>query len=224
MLLINNTVAKKVVMAVTGTMLTAFTLVHLLGNSSVFIGPEGINAYAMSLQSLGPLVWVFRTTLLAVFVLHVLFGTALALENRAARPHKYAVTRHLRATVAGRTMIWTGLFFAGFLVFHLLHFTFHVITPELSARAHLDLMGRPDVFTMVVRSFQRYLFPGVYITGVAALALHLSHGMQSLFQTTGLNNDRTLPVFTKAGRIAAVVLLLGYASIPLAIFTGIFGK
>jgi succinate dehydrogenase / fumarate reductase cytochrome b subunit len=211
-------------MAVTGAMLTAFTLIHLLGNSSVFIGPEGINAYAMSLQSLGPLVWVFRLSLLTVFVLHVLFGILLTLENRAGRPQKYAVTRHLRATLAGRTMIWTGLFFGGFIVLHLLHFTFHVVTPELSARAHLDVMGRPDVFSMVVRSFEGYLFPAVYIIGVAALALHLSHGIQSLFQTVGLNNDRTFPVITKAGRIAAVILLLGYVSIPLAIFTGIFGK
>jgi succinate dehydrogenase / fumarate reductase cytochrome b subunit len=176
----------------------------------------------MSLQSLGPLVWVFRLTLLTVFVLHVLFGVVLTLESRAARPQRYAVTRHFRSTIAGRTMIWTGLFFGAFLVFHLLHFTFHIITPELSARAHFDLMGRPDVFSMVVRSFQRYLFPAVYVIGVAALVLHLSHGIQSLFQTTGLNNDRTLPVISKAGRIAAVILLLGYVSIPLAIFTGVF--
>ncbi|HSB51301.1 MAG TPA: succinate dehydrogenase cytochrome b subunit [Dissulfurispiraceae bacterium] len=224
MLYITNTVAKKLVMAITGAMLFGFTLIHLLGNSSVFIGPEGINAYAMSLQSLGPLVWVFRATLLTAFLIHVLFGITLSLENRSARSQKYAVIRHLRTTLGARTMIWTGLFFIFFLVFHLLHFTFHVIAPEFSARAHLDVMGRPDVFMMVVRSFRQYLFPGVYVLGVALLVLHLSHGLQSLFQTTGLNDDRTLPIIKRAGLITAIVLLIGYTAIPLAIFTGVFAK
>ncbi len=48
---------------------------------------------------------------------------------------------------------------------------------------------------------------------LAALGLHLLHGIQSSFQTWGLNNERTLPVFEKSGTLAAVILFLWYSAI-----------
>ena len=73
---------------------------------------------------------------------------------------------------------------------------------------------------MVVRSFHDIGIVSLYVTSVAGLMLHLSHGIQSSFQTWGLNNDRTLPVFVKAGTTTAVILFLGYAAIPVVIVAG----
>jgi succinate dehydrogenase / fumarate reductase cytochrome b subunit len=61
----------------------------------------------------------------------------------------------------------------------------------------------------------------VYVIAMVLLALHVSHGFQSMFQTYGLSNDRTLPVMVNVSKLFGVVLLVGYASIPLLIIFGI---
>ncbi|HET7318505.1 MAG TPA: succinate dehydrogenase/fumarate reductase cytochrome b subunit, partial [Nitrospirota bacterium] len=81
---------------------------------------------------------------------------------------------------------------------------------------------RPDVFLMVVRSFEQIGISGVYLIALAALGLHLLHGIQSSFQTWGLNNERTLPVIERTGFVASVVLFIWYAAIPVSILMKIF--
>ena len=49
--LFKSTVGRKILMAVTGLCLIGFITVHLLGNLSVFAGPDGINAYAEHLHA-----------------------------------------------------------------------------------------------------------------------------------------------------------------------------
>ncbi len=196
-----------------------FIIIHVLGNSTIYFG--WLNAYAEHLHALPPLVWTYRIVMIGVFSLHFFFGIQLTLENQSAKPRSYAVRRSLSATFAGKNMIWTGLIIGAFLIYHLLHFTLQVTNPEMSASRHLDAMGRPDVFRMVVSSFQNFFISFAYCGAVAALALHLTHGTQSFFQTFGLNNDTTLPVIIKAGTLAAFILFLGYIAIPVTIFTGI---
>jgi succinate dehydrogenase / fumarate reductase cytochrome b subunit len=118
-------------------------------------------------------------------------------------------------------MIWTGLIIGVFLIYHLLQFTFQVTNPEISAIRHLDPLGRPDVYQMVVVGFRNAGILLVYVTALIALAFHLTHGIQSCFQTLGLNNDRTFPVVIKAGTLAAVLVFLGFVAIPIVIFVGI---
>ncbi len=218
---IKSSVGKKIIMAITGIVMLSFIVIHVLGNSTIYLG--WLNAYAEHLHALPPLVWAFRTVMLAVFVVHVFFGIQLALENSAARPQAYAVKKDRRATFAGKNMIWTGVVIAGFLVYHILHFTLHVTNPAISAGVggNMDTLGRPDVLKMVVLSFQQAGIAAVYIIAMIALALHLSHGAQSFLQTLGLNTDKTIEVFEKLGVVAAVILFIGYASIPIVIFVGI---
>jgi succinate dehydrogenase / fumarate reductase cytochrome b subunit len=202
-------------------MMLCFIIIHMLGNSTIFLG--WLNAYAEHLHALPPLVWAFRIVMLLLFGVHVFFGIQLSLENSAARPQAYAVKKDRRATFAGKNMIWTGVVIAGFLVYHILHFTLHVTNPALSAgmAGNVDTLGRPDVFKMVVLSFQQAGIAAMYIIAMIALALHLSHGAQSFFQTLGLNTDKTIEVFEKIGVVAAVIFFIGYASIPIAVFVGI---
>ena len=77
-----------------------------------------------------------------------------------------------------------------------------------------------DVFYMVVKGFSSALPVLIYLIGMGFLFLHVGHGFQSLFQTIGLSNDKSLPVMTIVSKIVAVVLLLGYISIPLLIVSG----
>jgi succinate dehydrogenase / fumarate reductase, cytochrome b subunit len=218
MQLLTSNVGRKILMAVTGLFMLLFAIVHLLGNSSIFAGPNGINAYAEHLHSLGPVVWIFRLAMLAFITVHVIFGIQLTLENSAANPKAYAVKNQVRATLASNNMIWTGLLIAVFIIYHLLHFTARV-TPGLVTG--VDALNRFDVFTMVVSSFSGATNVLIYVAAIIVLFLHLFHGAQSIFQTVGLNNDKSLPVITKAGRLLSAALLIGYISIPVVIISGI---
>lgn len=218
-LLPKSPVGKKFLMALTGQVMLVFVILHVVGNSTIFF--NRINAYAEQLHALPLLVWGNRLVMLILCSLHVVLGIQLYIENRTAKPQVYSVKKSLRATIAGRTMIWTGLVIGAFLVYHLLHFTFQVTNPEFSAVVNLDAEGRPDVFRMVVSSFRSFSISFAYVIAMTALMFHMIHGIQSSFQSIGLNNDRTMPVITRSGFIAAVILFLGYVSIPVVIVLGI---
>ena len=221
MQLLTNAVGRKVLMAVTGLLMVLFIVVHLLGNSSIFVGPDGINAYAAKLHSLGPVVWVFRAVMLALLLVHVWFGVTLTLENSAANPAKYAVSKKLKATFSSETMIWTGLLLLAFIVYHLLQFTVRV-TPDIVKGT--DAQGRYDVFTMVLSSFRHTWIALMYVAAMIVLFLHLKHGIQSFFQTLGVSNDRTLPSYEALAKVLSVVFLVGYCSIPVTILAGILSR
>jgi succinate dehydrogenase / fumarate reductase cytochrome b subunit len=219
MQLTQSSVGRKIIMAVTGIVLVAFVCVHLLGNSSVFVGADAINAYAQKLHSLGPFVWVFRLVMLAAFAIHIIFGIQLTLENRAATPEKNVQVKRLKTGFGAETMIVSGLVMLAFVVYHLLQFTVRVTNPEIYIP--LGNSGMVDVYFMVVNGFKSTLTVIVYLIGMAFLFLHVSHGFQSLFQTIGLSNDKSLPVMGMVSKLVGFVLLVGYISIPLLIVAGL---
>ena len=218
---VRSPVGRKIVMAVSGFSMIAFVVAHLLGNSTIYSGPGGINAYAETLHRFPFLLWLVRLILFVMFSLHVFYGVSLTLENRAAKQQAYEVKKYIRASFAGRNMIWTGLLIGAFIVYHLLHFTFQVTNPEIAAFGHPDAMGRPDVFMMVVLSFRKLVISMVYVGAMMALGLHLGHSIQSAFQTAGLNGERSFPIVVKGGTIAAILIFLGFAAFPIVIFAGL---
>jgi len=218
-LLPTSPVGKKILMTITGQLMVLFVIFHFLGNSTMYA--HWLNAYAAGLHAFPPFLWAIRLMMIASILLHISLGIMITLENRASKPQAYAITNHLSATFAGRNMIWSGALILSFLIYHLLQFTFQVTNPGIAAVRHLDTAGRPDVLSMVVQSFTHMGIVLVYLVSLSALLLHLTHGIQSSFQTWGLNNDRSLPLMIKAGTITAVVLFLGYVAIPLAIVLGL---
>ena len=205
-------------MAATGQLLLLFLLVHAAGNATLWAGL--INAYAAHLHALPPLVWAFRAALLALLALHVWQGVTLTLENRAAKGGGYAVARWQRATPASRSMIWSGLALAAFLLYHVLHLTLQVIHPEAAAAAHPDAAGRPDVQRMLVAGFAHAGTTAVYVAGMFALGLHLYHGVASSAQTFGLNGPRSFPWLERGGVALALALAAAFVVIPVAILAG----
>jgi succinate dehydrogenase / fumarate reductase cytochrome b subunit len=168
------------------------------------------------------MVWAFRAVMLVIVAVHIWFGIQLTVENRGGRPKQYAVKSTQKATFASENMIWTGVLLLAFIVYHLLHFTGKVM-PGMEQMA-LNEEGTVDVFKMMtsgVYGFKNILIALIYGGAMVTLFLHLSHGIQSIFQTVGISNDRTLPVIVKAGTFVAVVLFLGYVTIPMTIFLNI---
>jgi succinate dehydrogenase / fumarate reductase, cytochrome b subunit len=217
MQLFRSSVGRKIIVAISGQMMVLFVIVHLLGNSSIFI-PEGINAYAEHLHALPPLVWAMRAVMLAMAAFHIYFAIQITLENRVANPRAYAVNKKIKATFAGENMIWTGALLAVFIIGHILHFTARV-TPDIAPRlSDLSSGAKFDVYSMVVGSFQHGAVALIYVTAMIVLFLHMFHGIQAFFQTMGWNNDRAMPAFACGGKVAAVIFLIGYSSIPVFIF------
>jgi len=204
-------------MAVTGLLMVLFVVGHLLGNLTVFAGPNGINTYAEKLHALAPVLWGTRIVMLLAVFLHLIISIKITLENAEANPEKYAVARYLKATFASKTMIYTGLVLGCFIVYHLLHFTFRV-TPGVVSTFEGD---RFDVFAMVKDAFGNFLIVLIYVVSVVSLFLHLSHGVQSTFQSLGFANDKTQPTLVVFGKGLSAAFLVGYGLIPVAILIGI---
>ncbi len=172
-----SSLGKKTIMAVSGTLLGGFLLVHAAGNSSIFWGADAFNSYAKHLHSLGVLIPVAEVLLLAVFLLHVITGISLTLQNRAARAERYALHRSAGGRSWGsRTMIWTGLIILAFIILHLLNF-------------HFTGHDRP-ISQIVAPVLTSPLYSLIYGVAMLALGLHLSHGFWSVFQTLGVNHPR----------------------------------
>ncbi|MBI4353463.1 MAG: succinate dehydrogenase cytochrome b subunit [Candidatus Omnitrophica bacterium] len=216
---LGSSVGRKAVVGVTGFILFGFVVVHTLGNLQIFLGRDPLNAYAYKLQSLPWLLWPARVFLLAVLLVHLWISLWLAVENRRARPTPYVFKDTVQATLASRTMVMTGLIILLFIVYHLLHFTFGATNPEFF---HLtDAKGRHDVYAMVVLSYRNYWISGTYLLAMFFLCLHLSHGVSSIPQSLGWNDERWDPLFKWAGRAAALVIFMGNSSMPLAAVVGI---
>jgi len=215
-----SSIGKKMIVAVTGVILILFVVGHLLGNLQIFLGPDWINGYSQHLRDLGPLLWAIRIFLLAAVTIHIYATIQLAIENRRARPEPYIDKEHVKATFASRHMVMSGLIVLAFIIYHIAHFTVRVTDPRF-ALLKADPLNHYDVYSMMVYGFQSYLVSGFYVLGLFLLALHLSHGSSSFFQSLGLNDRKLTPRLALGGRIFAWLLFAGYTSIPIAILLGL---
>ncbi len=212
----HSSIGRKFIVAITGLFLLLFVTIHLLGNLSIFLGPVVMNAYAARLHQLGALLWIARLGLIALVGLHLFFTLTLWKENRAASPRAYARDQILERTLYARSMRLSGLVILGFLLFHLAQFTWKWTNPEY--QQWQDSLGQHNVYRMVTTAFHNPWVSGFYLLSVGLLAMHLAHGIESLFQTLGLTNQKFRYYFQCFGRFAACFFFLGYASIPVAVF------
>lgn len=197
-------------MALTGLMLVGFLVAHLLGNLTLYSDVEGeaFGGYAQALHDLGPMLWVAELGLLSVFLVHIALGLKVALENREARRKAYRQrANHGGRTVGSGSMPITGIVVGIFLVIHIIDF-------RLSAESPADLAG------MVRVRLSQAAGALIYIGGVLALGIHLSHGFASAFQTLGVNHPRYNALIRTAGYVLAAVLTLGFLSFPLILWLG----
>jgi succinate dehydrogenase / fumarate reductase, cytochrome b subunit len=226
--LVDSSVGAKILVALSGLGLTAYVVLHMIGNLKIFQGRDAINAYAYFLKhELGILLWIARGGLLAIFVLHIVLAVRLKLRSVAARPVAYQHRRNITASTAGRTMIWTGIVVGLFTLFHLAHFTFgwvkRVETSPGVFQNYLELQdekGRHDVYSMVLAGFTEPWLAMLYVVAQLALFVHLVHGVQSSFQTLGLKNRRSGRAIWWLGLLIALSVLLGNLLIVVGVWAG----
>jgi succinate dehydrogenase / fumarate reductase cytochrome b subunit len=209
-----STVGKKIVMAVTGILLFVFVIGHLLGNLQVFEGPAKLNAYGAFLHSIGEFLWPVRIILLIAVTLHIVATVQLALLKKRARPIEYSVKKAIASSYASRTMYWSGPIVLAFIIFHLLHLTAGYIHP---GAAYIE----GDVYHNVVSGFQVWWVSLSYIVAISLLGLHLRHGLWSMFQTLGIHQPQYTLRFKKAAMVIALLITLGYISIPISVLLGL---
>jgi succinate dehydrogenase / fumarate reductase cytochrome b subunit len=207
-----STVGKKIVMAVTGLIMIGFVIGHLAGNLLVFAGRDRINAYSAFLHSTGEVLWAVRLVLLAAVLLHILAAWQLTRIERAARPVGYAKHQYEAATFASRTIRWGGVLVLVFIVYHLLHMTVGTVHPSFAPH---------DVYHNLTSGLEVWYVAAFYLISMAALGLHLYHGTWSSLKTLGVEQQPGVPLRRRRMVwLFAVLIALGFASIPLAVVMG----
>ena len=215
-----SSVGKKVITGVTGLALVAFAVAHLVGNLTLFLGPEPFNHYAHFLESLGHGmgVYVAEMGLAGLFLLHIVAAVSVAWsDKRGARQISYRYSRDAggksRKTIASETMIYTGGLVLLFVMVHIRLFKF--------GGAEVAEDGIKDLYSVVAANFQSRTFTTFTVIAMIMLGLHLRHGVWSAFQSLGLANDRYLPLLSRMALVLAVLLTAGF--IAIGVFLHILG-
>jgi succinate dehydrogenase / fumarate reductase, cytochrome b subunit len=224
-----SAVGKKWVMALTGIGIIFFVLAHMVGNWKIFLpdvdGVPDIDIYAEALRELlvpflpaHVALWILRTGLIVAFLLHIHAAYSLTLMNHRARPEDYQGPRnYVAASYASRTMRWSGVIFAAFLLFHLADLTWGIqpMAPETWARG--------EVYANFIATFSRAPVTAFYVIAMILLGLHLYHGAWSMFQSLGINHPRFNNLRRYFAIGLAVLVTVGNAIMPLAVYFGFVG-
>lgn len=216
----HTTVALKMIMAVSGLLLVGFLLVHMYGNTKAFISKEAFDTYAEHLRELGePILphegglWIFRFVLLAAILGHIYSAVALWQRGAKARGGGYKVRAKGTSPYLTHIMRWGGVTLALFIVFHILQFTTSTIK--------VDGTYYESPYERMVAGFQPPWVVAFYVLALAFLCMHIWHGVWSALQTLGTVSDKSRATVKTVASVIAVVLFIGFASVPVAAMTGI---
>jgi succinate dehydrogenase / fumarate reductase cytochrome b subunit len=203
---LGSSIGKKLMMAITGLSFCGFLAAHLAGNLTIYGGKEAFNGYAEHLHSLGPLLTVAELGLLTLFLIHIITGVMLFLQNLKARPVRYKINKRAGGrTIGSATMIYTGAALLAFIVFHLINF-------------HFVDKSNTTIFNIVSEAFSSTSYVAIYILAMVIAAIHVSHGFWSAFQTIGANHPKYMPTIQTLGIVFAVAIGIGFGFLPIYIF------
>jgi succinate dehydrogenase / fumarate reductase, cytochrome b subunit len=201
---LESSIGKKIMVALTGLLLCGFLITHLAGNLFLFVGATAFNRYAEFLESQA-LLPLAEGGLLVLFLIHIALSIRARLADAAARPVGYQVAADKGARTPGsRTMAASGSLILLFIIIHVATIKYQV-----------GGMKGSDLFAHVTGWFRNPLYAGFYVVAMIGLGLHLSHGVQSSFQTFGVNHPRYTPAIKKIGLAFAAIIALAFASMPL---------
>ena len=202
-----TSIARKIIMSLLGLFLVVFLAVHLGVNLLLLsIDPDLFNA-ASHFMATNPVIQVMQYVLALGFILHIILGIVLTLENNSARPKGYAKNNSaVNSSLESRTMIYTGLLILLFLIIHMRNF-FYVIK--------FGQVPTGGDYVLVTDFFGIWYYTVLYVVAFILLGLHLNHGFQSAFQSIGLNNKTWTPILKITGTIYSVVIAGGFSLIAL---------
>ncbi len=208
--LVSNSIFQKGLIALSGLLLVLFLLFHLGGNFLLLGTPGTYNHLAQTLEAWG---WVFHGAeimLLAAFITHIGLTIHIRRQQQPSTPrnlHRRQTQRWVGAwgvNLTSRLMVMTGPLILGFLIVHLNHFRFHPGARNLEAWVH--------------QLFQSPGWVATYELALLPLGLHLAHGIGSSWQSLGLGHPHITPLLPRLSQILSLLIMLGYAVIPLAMF------
>jgi succinate dehydrogenase / fumarate reductase, cytochrome b subunit len=205
-----SSITKKVIMSLMGLFLITFLLVHL-GLNLTLITSDSKDTFNMAAHFMGtnPVVKIMEFVLFGGFIIHIFWGVLLFVQNWLARPQSYAVSNNSQESIFSKYMIHTGAVIAAFLVLHLMDFW---VKSRFTGGVPNDDMGQ-----LVLDKFRDPIYSGIYIAFLLFLGFHLDHAFQSALQSLGINHSKYTPFFKKFSRFLAVVITIGYISIPVVI-------
>ncbi|MBK9419365.1 MAG: succinate dehydrogenase cytochrome b subunit [Flavobacteriales bacterium] len=220
--LLGSSLAKKYWMALTGLFLCIFLIAHLAGNLQLLdMSPEGqlkFNEYARFMTTFPP-VKVVSYLLYASILFHAFDGFLLTIQNRKARPVKYAYEKPgANSAWYARQMALLGTLILVFLVIHMKHFWYEMHFGDLPMTVDKDGAPLKDLYTVVAAAFTQLWYVALYVVMMGVLAFHLLHGFASSFQSLGLNHPRYTPIIKNVGVFFAVIVPIFFALIPVWMF------
>lgn len=214
-----SSLTKKYIMSLAGLFLLTFLLVHLSINLLVLVD-DGRSLFNMAAHFMGTNVFIqtFQWVLFGGFAIHILFGFILQIKNWMSRPKRYNKKAISEISFFSKFMIHTGIILLVFLAIHMADFFVRKIggtVPEIHSG---DLAGMEDMGILVFEKFKMGGYVLFYILALLFLGFHLDHAFQSAFQSLGLNNDKYTPFIKWLSRFIAIVITIGYITIPVCIY------
>lgn len=210
-----SSIAKKLIMSVSGLFLISFLLVHLGANLVAVFSAEAYNAVCHFMDT-NPLIRIMVPVLALGFAIHILYAALLTLQNREARgSDRYGCSSKTNVKWASRNMFVLGVIVVGFLGMHLFHFWAKMQLQTIKELAGLPALISENPYELVASLFSQPLYVVIYLVWVGALWFHLTHGFWSAFQSIGLSNGVWQSRLQCLGNIYAGVVAIGFAFIPL---------
>lgn len=210
-----SSVGLKAVMATSGLVWIGFLVGHLGTNAHLFGGPASLNEYYAGLKSNAVLFWGVRVVLATSIVAHVTAATILTRRANAARSVGYRMRRYRTSTFAGRTMPWSGVVLAVFILYHLLHFTTgHAMPPGTT-------FVEGDDYRNIVSSFSIGYVALAYIGCLLLLGAHTWHGAVAATLSLGIRHPQYNRVVRLVMGAVVALIVAGMLSMPIAVVIGL---
>ncbi len=211
-----SSLSQKYIMALAGIFLMLFLIFHLATNLLMLAGDGGA-AFGRAVEFLtqNPAIKIMEYVLFAGFLIHIILGVALQLQNTRARPVKYHKALQTETSLFSRFMFHTGVIIFIFLIIHLVNFFFVKLGwVDIPGEAGQVADGH-DFFSMAQLLFANAWYVAGYILAFIFLGFHLKHAFQSAFQSLGLNHTKYTPAIKVIGTIYAIAISVGFSIIPL---------
>lgn len=218
--LTQSSLTKKYVMALAGLFLISFLFVHMGINLLVLFPERDTFNIAAHFMGSNPLVKIFEIVLFGGFIIHIVYGLVLQVQNWKARPEKYKVENWSHTSPFSKFMIHTAVLIFIFLVIHMADF--YVKAKFLGQVDDVVINGKTyhDMGALVIEKFQMPLYVFGYVIMMIFLGFHLHHGFQSAFQSMGWSHETYTPVIMFLSTVISIVLTIGFSLIPLVIYFG----
>ncbi len=201
-----SSIARKVVMALSGLFLVIFLALHVTINFSSVLSPDTFNTWSHFMGYNLLVQYLMQPILIAGVMVHFVMGIALEIQNRQARSIRYVrYNGSANAPWVSRNMIITGLVVLAFLGLHMYDFWAHEMVYKY-------IEANPEdptrYYTETVEKFHPFWRTALYVVSFVLLALHLWHGFASSFQSMGINNKYSAAIRSFTRLYAIVVPLL----------------